>query len=168
MHDARLHVVGAEIDEGADRPGDADGLGDRQLVEPVLQRYDVAVGGQMGPDLLGRGSRVLRLHAQQHLLERSLQLGRRHGQGLDAEFDDRAGDGEAATIDGRHMIGGAIDEENLMAGTREMGAHRAADGAGAPDCELRRCRHHQPPSIIVRVSSTAAFQTRSISSSDRS
>jgi hypothetical protein len=55
-----------------------------------------------------------------------------------------------------------------MAGAYEVGAYRAADGAGAPDRYLGRRRHHQPPSIMVRVSSTATFQTRSISSSERS
>ena len=91
-------IVGAEIDEGADRPrARRRSRGDRQLVEPVLQRDDIAVGGQDGRQTLPAAARrVLRLDAEQHVLERTpaarpgvtaLALTRNSG--------DRPGDGEA-------------------------------------------------------------------------
>ena len=65
------------------------------------------------------------------------------------------------------MIGGTIDEMDRRAGPLEIGSHRAADGAGAPDQDGRG-RHPQFDSIIVRVSSTATFHSAIISVSLRS
>ena len=42
-----LEVVGAEVDERADRALGADDLRDRELVEPVLRRHHVAAGGEV-------------------------------------------------------------------------------------------------------------------------
>ena len=42
----RLEVVGAEVDERADRARGADDLRDGELVEPVLRRHDAAAGGR--------------------------------------------------------------------------------------------------------------------------
>jgi hypothetical protein len=41
VNHAGLQVVGAEVDERADRALGADDLRDRELVEPVLRRHDV-------------------------------------------------------------------------------------------------------------------------------
>ena len=47
VNHARLQVVGAEVDERADRALGADDLGDRELVEAVLRRHHVAAGGEV-------------------------------------------------------------------------------------------------------------------------
>src|SRR5215510_12259534 len=83
---------------------------------------------------------------------------------------DRSLDGEAALVDRGDMIGDDIDQDDRMAGTREVGSDRPADRAGAPDQEgtgILAGRHAQGPSITSRVSSTATFQRASISSSGR-
>ena len=48
VDDAGLEIVGAEIDEAADRTRLSPTIGgDDELVEPVLRRHDIAIGGKM-------------------------------------------------------------------------------------------------------------------------
>src|SRR5581483_1491490 len=101
----------------------------------------------------------------------ALDLAGERGPGRHPELGDGPGDREAAAVDRRHMLGGAVDEEDGHAGADEMGAHGAADGARAPDQDRRPVWHaapHQPDSMTPRVSSTATAQSACISSSLRS
>jgi hypothetical protein len=138
---------------------------DGQLVEAVLRRDDHAVLGQMRQEGLGRALGVLRLDAEQDDLVAAAQPVRREGGRLDGEGLDRPFDVETVGIDRRDMLGDDVDEDDIVAGALEVGADRAADGAGAPD-EDRRA-HCQGPSMISRVSATATSQSASISSSGR-
>ena len=166
VHDARLQIVGAEIDEAADRALLADDIGDDQLVQPVLRRDHDAVIGKMRQQRLSGGTRVLRLHAEEYPVERALEIGRQESRSLDRVLEDRPGDPQARRVDRRDMTCLAVDEDDGMAGADEGGAERAADRARAPDQD--RLAHAHGPSSSARVSSTAISQIACMSSSGRS
>ena len=60
-----FQVVGAKVDEGADGVLLADDIGDQQFVEAILDRDDIAVGGQVRGEAAHGGFRVLCLDAEQ-------------------------------------------------------------------------------------------------------
>ena len=70
------------------------------------------------------------------------------------------------------MVGVGIDERDLVAGAGEVRAEGSTDRTRAPDEESHRGIRLQPasphePVSSARVSSTATFQSASMSSSDR-
>ena len=64
VNHAGLQVVGAEVDERAHRPLGADDLRDGELVEPVLRRHHVAVGGEVRSERANGGAGVMRLRGE--------------------------------------------------------------------------------------------------------
>src|SRR5947209_5835240 len=80
------------------------------------------------------------------------------------ELGDRPGDAKTIAVDGPHVIGHGIDERDVMAGAREEGTHRPADGTRAP---YEKSHSPHVPSRRARVSSTATCQSASMSSSGR-
>ena len=163
--DARAVVVGAEIDEAADRARRPDDLGDHPLVQPVLGRDHYAVRREMGGERSSRSFGVLSLHGEQDGLEHPLHALGRGRAGANGMAVDRAGDLEAGAVDRRDVILGTVDEQDLVAGPHQRGANAAADCAGAPDQDPRA--HCQGPSRSSRVSATATAQIACISSSGR-
>ncbi len=163
--DPRALVVGAEVDEAADRPLGPDDAGDDPLVEPVLDRDDRTLWCEMGRERAGRGLGVLALDAEQHGLEQALEPLRRRRPGVDRIARDRAGDRKARPVDRLHVVRRPVDQQHVPPGPGEGRPDRAADGACSPDDDRRV--HAQGPSMSSRVSSTATCQSASMSASGR-
>ena len=130
---ARRDVIGTEIDESADGALRAHHLGDHPLVEAVLERNHAAVLGEMRRQSAGGSISILSLDAEKHGLEATLHLLRERGAHGHLELGHRSGDGEALRRHGGHVVGRAIDEEQVVSRTREVRAYRAADRSRAPD-----------------------------------
>ena len=111
------------------------------------------VTGMMGLDGEDDALELARHLARQRSLHRL-------AEGLDGPFDEKA-----IALHGLHMRLDDIDEQHVFARAGEIGAERAADGAGAPDQD-RVLVHHQF-SISARVSSMATDQMAFMSSSER-
>src|SRR5438270_12438748 len=75
VNDAGLKIIGAEIDEAADRASFAHDFADHELVKPVLRRNHVTLRSKMGKQRIRRGTCVLCFHAQEDPLEASLEIG---------------------------------------------------------------------------------------------
>ena len=167
VDDAGLEVVGAEIDEAADRACRADPIRDHELVEPVLRRDHAAVLGEMWGERCHRCGGVLSFDREQHGLELALEPLGGERRGRYPELGDWPGDPAAVAGEHRDVVGGPVDEQDVVAGADQIGADRAADRTGAPDDD-RAGAHVQPSSSSSRVSATATRQSASTSSSGRS
>ena len=166
--DARLEVIGAEIDETADRALGPDRGRDDGLVQPVLGRDDEAVLRHVrGERQHGLGG-VVRLDREDAAAEAARHRVRRHGFGLDMGRLHRPRDRQAAARDGGDMGLVPVDEDHRLAGPHEGRPERAADRARAPDEDRIRGAHDHGPSSSARVSATATSQIASISASGRS
>src|SRR5580698_8162191 len=81
-HDlARADPVGVKVDEGTDGPFLADDLSDNLLTKAILQGQDVTVAGKMWPKREGGSLGMVRLHRQEDLRPRALELRRCKGRG---------------------------------------------------------------------------------------
>ena len=114
MDNARLDIVGAEIDEAADRPLVADDPGDDELIEAVLGGNDVAVVGEMWRQSARRLASVLRLDREEYAPESALQLARQGGFRGYRERCQGTGDGEALRPHRRDVIAIAVDETRAV------------------------------------------------------
>ena len=132
---AGAEVVGSEVHEGADRPPLPHGGGDDRLVEPVLQRHDVAVRGEAGRDRGESRLRVLRLHGEQNLIEPVRQAVGLHGRRGHRELLHRPLDGEAVLVHRRDVVRGRVAEEDVVAVSDEARADGSPDRASAHDDE---------------------------------
>ena len=128
-------VVGSEVHEGADRPPLPHEGGDYRLVEPVLQRDDVAVLGEAGGDRGESRLRVLRLHGEQNVLEPVRQAVGMHGRRRHGELLDRPLDDEAVLVHRRDVLRIGVTEEDVVAVSDEARADGSPDRASAHDDE---------------------------------
>ncbi len=138
---ARIEVVGAEVDERADRPLLADDRGDQRLVDTVLKRDDEPVGREPGRDLVQCRLGVLRLHGEQHRAELCRQLARHHRARLHGELVDGPFEREAARVDRCDVVGVGVAEEDGVAGADQPRTDRASDRARADDHVVDRIAH---------------------------
>ena len=114
--------IRAEIDETAHGAAFADSLRDGDLVEAVLRREHIAIGGQIGLQLRQRGFRRLRLHRQHDDRPFAGQFRRGKRRDYLPEGLHRAGDGKPAGAAGLHMLLNDIDHRHRQTRARPIGA----------------------------------------------
>ena len=134
VNHARLQVVGAEVDERADRARRRRPPRRSQLVEPVLSRHHLAGGAEVREQ---RAEPRLRCDAP-WWPGRSRPRCRRASAGVKAgtrTVNSSIGPvmRRPASADRVDVLGDRIDDRDVLAGARQIGAQRAADGARAPD-----------------------------------
>ena len=161
---ARRMIVGAEVDEAAQRPLGADDVLDDQLVQAILHRQDKSVISEKWRQRPRRIPRMLRLRAEHNRHVLALDAIGQASARFNPELVYRARDCQAAQIDRRDMFCDDINEVDIVAAANQIGAQCAADGAGAP---YQDCHQPQSPSSKSRVSSTATCQIASMSASGR-
>ena len=131
----RVDVRPAVVRQGPEGAVRADRGGDHVLVDQaVLQRDDEAVRPEQMPDPLDGLAGVLRLHREQHALERIRELVR-GVRALRPEAVDAppAVDPEARRPERLDVLAVRVDERDVLAAHRQPGARQAADRARSDD-----------------------------------
>ena len=139
-HHAGLEVVGSEVDESGDDAVGAHLGGDRVGRQAVLQREHVAVGGQPIAQQGGGRRGVVRLHRDDRPPDDRRQLLGADGGRLDGELLDRPGDAQSGGVDGGHVSGVGVAQEDVVAGPDQVRGNGAADRSGADDGEVHGSR----------------------------
>ena len=113
--------------------------GHARIGPAVLRRDHVAARRQVTQPELGGPLRVVHLHGHEGDVEvagQLLRLVQVHRLRAGHERVVRARHGDAARVDGVHLLGPGVDQRHVVAGAREERSEVAADGAGADEEKL--------------------------------
>ena len=141
-----VHVNRDQRGDGADHPPPADHTGDFFLVQTVLQRHHITVGGEILADHHRRPFGVIGFHRQEGdvdrpLLIQVLQFGDVHGLGGGHGHLFVGGDavqGQTMGADPRDILRPHVDQGHIVSMLGEMSAHVPAQRADPDDRDSLR------------------------------